>query len=192
MFEPIFKNFAKHIVLDESETAYVKTILRHRVIEKNDYLLRPGDVCRAVSFVLKGCLRIYYADAEGKDHISHFSFENWWAVDTTSFYSQTPAVLTIDALEKTEVFQISYDDLEKLYEKVPKFERFFRILTQNAYVLQQRRNISNLSQTAEQRYEQFKKTYPKFHRRIAQKQIASFLGITPEFLSMLRKKRTFD
>jgi len=191
MFEPIFKNFARHVVLDDPEIDYVKSILRHRVVEKNEYLLRPGDVCGTMNFVLKGCLRIYYADPEGKEHISHFAFEDWWAVDTTSFYSQTPAVLTIDALEKTEVYQISYFDLEKLYEKVPKFERFFRILAQNAYVLQQRRIIANLSQTAEQRYKEFKKTYPKFHRRIAQKHIASFLGITPEFLSMLRKKKSF-
>src|SRR6185369_14382932 len=110
MFEPIFKNFARHVVLDDPEIDYVKSILRHRVVEKNEYLLRPGDVCGTMNFVLKGCLRIYYADPEGKEHISHFAFEDWWAVDTTSFYSQTPAVLTIDALEKTEVYQISYFD----------------------------------------------------------------------------------
>ena len=189
MFEPIFKNFIKHIVLDESEIAYVKSILQHKMIRKNDYLLRPGDVCRGVSFVAEGCLRVYYADAEGKEHILHFAFEDWWATDTASFYAQTPAALTIDALEDTKVIQIAYQDLEKLYEKIPKFERFFRILTQNAYAMQQQRIIANLSQSAQERYAQFKKTHPKLSRRIAQKHIAAFLGITPEFLSMLRKKK---
>jgi CRP-like cAMP-binding protein len=189
MFEPILANFAKHIALDETETEHVLSILKHRVIKKRDFLLRAGDVCRAVSFVAQGCLRVYHLDAQGDEHISHFAFEDWWAADTASFYSQTPAFYSIDALEDTEVFEIGYQDLESLYEKVPKFERFFRILTQNGYIIQQRRITSRLSQSAEERYEKFKQLHPKLSRRIAQKHIASFLGITPEFLSMLRKKK---
>ena len=189
MFEQILKNFAKHITLDEPEIAYVQSILRRKAIMKNEFLLRPGDICRTINFVSQGCLRVYYIDAEGKEYILHFAFEDWWAVDTVSFYSQTPAVLTIDALENTEVFQIAYQDLERLYEKIPKFERFFRILSQNAYAMQQRLIIGNLSQSAEERYRQFRRQFPKLSRRIAQKHIAAFLGITPEFLSMLRKKK---
>lgn len=189
MFELILANFAKHIVLDRAETEYVLSLLKHRKIKKNDALLRAGDVCRSISFVAQGCLRIYHLDAEGGEHISHFAFEDWWAADTASFYLQTPAFYSIDALEDTEVFQIGYQDLEDLYERVPKFERFFRILVQNGYVIQQRRITSSLFQSAEERYERFKKLHPKLSRRIAQKHIASFLGITPEFLSMLRKRK---
>ena len=189
MFEPILANFAKHIVLDQAETASVLSILKHRKIKKKDFLLRAGDVCRSISFVAKGILRVYHLDAQGDEHISHFAFEDWWATDTASFYSQSPAFYSIDALEETEVFEIGYRDLENLYEKVPKFERFFRILAQNGYVIQQRRITSSLYESAEERYEKFKKLHPKLSRRIAQKHIASFLGITPEFLSMLRKKK---
>lgn len=189
MFEPILDNFARHVALDQAETKHVLAILKHRKIRKKETLLHAGDVCRAISFVAKGCLRIYHLDAEGGEHTSHFAFEDWWAIDTASFYSQAPAFYTIDALEDTEVFQIGYQDLENLYEKVPKFERFFRILAQNAYVMHQRRITSNLSQSAEERYTKFKQLHPKLSRRIAQKHIASFLGITPEFLSMLRKKK---
>ncbi len=189
MFEPILANFAKHIALDQAETRYVVSILKHRKIKKKTVLLRAGDVCRSLSYVVKGCLRIYHLDAEGDEHISQFAFEDWWAIDTASFYSQTPAFYSIDALEDTEVFEIGYQDLENLFKKVPKFERFFRILTQNGYIIQQRRINSSLSESAEERYEKFKKIHPKLSRRIAQKHIASFLGITPEFLSMLRKKK---
>ena len=185
----ILANFAKHIALDESETEYVLSILRHRTIKKKDALLHAGDVCRSISFVARGCLRVYHLDAQGDEHVSHFAFEDWWAADTASFYSQTPAFYSIDALEDTEVFQIGYQNLENLYEKVPKFERFFRVLTQNGYIIQQRRITSSLSQSAEERYEKFKKLYPKLSRRIAQKHIASFLGITPEFLSQMRRRK---
>lgn len=189
MFEPILANFAKHIALDQAETEHVLSILKHRKIKKKEFLLRAGDVCPSLSFVAKGILRVYHLDAQGGEHVSHFAFEDWWAADTASFYSQTPAFYSIDALEDTEVFQIGYRDLESLYEKMPKFERFFRILTQNGYIILQRRITSSLSQSAEERYEKFKKLHPKLSRRIAQKHIASFLGITPEFLSMLRKKK---
>lgn len=189
MFDLILANFAKHIALDSAETDFVLSLLKSKTIKKKSVLLFAGDVCAAISFITKGCLRTYYTDADGKEHILSFAPEDWWAADTLSFYAQTPAFYTIDALEDTEVLQLGYKDLENLYERVPKFERFFRVLTQNGFVLYQRRIISNLSESAEKRYARFRKTYPSLHRRIAQKHIASFLGITPEFLSQLRRKK---
>jgi CRP-like cAMP-binding protein len=188
MFDLILANFAMHITLDSAETEYVQSILQHKVVKKNAVLLNTGDVCRSVYFVNKGCLRIYYTDNTGLDHNISFSPENWWAVDTGSFYGQTPAFYSIGALEDTEVFYMSYDELETLFVKFPKFERFFRILTQNGFVLYQRRITFNLSKKAEERYRIFQKQYPYLEQRIAQKHIASFLGITPVFLSMLRRQ----
>lgn len=188
MFDLILANFAMHINLDAAEIDYIQSILQHKAIKKNTTLLNSGDICRSLYFVNKGCLRIYYTDQDGGEHNLSFSPENWWAVDIASFSGQYPAFYSINALEDTEVFYLSYDALENLYLQIPKFERFFRILTQNGYSLYQRRITSNLSKNAEERYRQFQQQYPYLEQRITQKHIASYLGITPVFLSMLRKR----
>jgi CRP-like cAMP-binding protein len=188
MFDLIMANFAMHISLDTAEAAYIQSMLKRKSVKKNTELLNAGEICRSLYFVDKGCLRLFYKDKEGDEHNISFCPENWWAVDISSFFSQTPAFYAISALEDTEVFYLSHDTLEKLFEEVSKFERFFRILVQNGFNLYQRRIMSNLSKTAEERYLQFQKQYPKLEQRIAQKHIASYLGITPVFLSMMRRK----
>ncbi|GAA3988462.1 Crp/Fnr family transcriptional regulator [Mucilaginibacter dorajii] len=189
MFDVILANFAMHISLDAAETEHVKSILKHKTVKKNTILLSYGEICRNIYFVNKGCLRIFNTDNNGEEHNISFCPENWWAVDISSFSAQTPAFYNISALEDTDVFYISHVVLERLYVDIPKFERFFRILTQNGFNLYQRRITSNLSKTAEERYTQFQKQYPGLEQRIAQKQIASYLGITPVFLSMIRGKK---
>ncbi|MDN3582161.1 Crp/Fnr family transcriptional regulator [Mucilaginibacter flavus] len=190
MFDVILANFAMHISLNAAETAHVKSLLQHKAVKKNTVLLHSGDICRNIYFVNKGCLRIFNTDSNGEEHNISFCPENWWAVDISSFSGQSPAFYAIGTLEDTDVFYLSYSMLEQLYVDVPKFERFFRILTQNGFNLYQRRITSNLSKTAEERYLQFQKQYPKLEQRIAQKQIASYLGITPVFLSMIRGKKS--
>ncbi|TDQ08898.1 CRP-like cAMP-binding protein [Pedobacter metabolipauper] len=177
-----------HIVLDPEEIAYVKSKLQSKTVKKKSLLSEAGDICRNIYFVNKGCLRVFNTDKDGEEHNILFCPENWWAADLASFSGQTPAFYSIDTLEDTEVLYFSYSALEQLYIKIPKFERFFRILTQNGFSLYQRRMTANLSRSAEERYERFQKQYPKLEQRIAQKHIASFLGITPVFLSMIRKK----
>ena len=189
MYDLILSNFAMHISLNADEIAYVQSILQHKKVKKNAALLTAGEVCKSIYFVNTGCLRIFNIDEAGEEHINSFCPENWWAVDISSFSGQSPAFYAISALEDTDVFYLSFIALEQLYIKVPKFERFFRILTQNGFNLYQRRITSNLSKTAEERYAQFQKQYPKLEQRIAQKYIASFLGITPVFLSMIRKRK---
>jgi len=170
------------------ETEQIKSRLQHKAIKKKTELLSRGSVCRNIYFVNKGCLRIFNIDNESEEHNVSFCPENWWAVDISSFSHQTPAFYNIDALEDTEVFYLSYSVLEELYVLIPKLERFFRILKQNGFHLYQQRITSNLSKSAEERYEVFQKQYPKLEQRIAQKQIASYLGITPVFLSMIRSR----
>jgi len=184
----ILDNIAKHIQLEPSEADYFLTLLKETKIKKNSVLLRPGDVCKALTFVTSGCLRLYKTDTDGKDHILLFAPEGWWCTDSYSFYTQTPAEYGIDALEDTTCLQITAEKLELLYKEVPKFERFFRILFQNGFIMYQKRITANTSLTAEKRYHRFKLTYPKLEQRIAQKHIASYLGITPVFLSRLRKR----
>jgi CRP-like cAMP-binding protein len=190
MFELIFANFDLHIVLDAAETEFIQSKLQFQVVKKNSELLSAGKICRNIYFVNKGCLRIFNRDEAGEEHNILFYPENWWAVDIASFSGQSPAFYAISALEETEVFYLSYQVLEQLYIKIPKLERFFRILTQNGFSLYQRRINANLSKTAEERYAQFRRQYIGLEQRIAQKQIASYLGITPVFLSIIRKRNS--
>jgi CRP-like cAMP-binding protein len=187
MYELILANFAMHISLDSGEIEHIISKLKHKTIKKNEVLLRAGEVCRTMYFVNQGCLRIFNTDLKGEEHNLMFSQENWWASDLASFSGQTPAFFSISALVETQVLFLSYTELEELYIEVPKLERFFRIMIQNGFNLYQQRIISNFSLPAEERYTLFKKQYPKLEQLIAQKHIASYLGITPVFLSMIRK-----
>jgi CRP-like cAMP-binding protein len=186
--ERIIANISKHIKLDEEETGFFLSLLKTRKLKKKELLLRAGDICRYESFVTQGCLRNYYIDENGVEHIVMFAIEGWWISDLYSLLTQQPARFSIEALEETEVLQISKDDLEQLYIKVPKFDRLYRILFQNAFIAQENRITQNLALTAEQRYLQFLQKYPALEQRVPQKQIAAFLGMTPEFLSMIRRK----
>jgi CRP-like cAMP-binding protein len=116
------------------------------------------------------------------------ALKTWWVGDLYSFLTQTAATYFIDALEDTEILQISKENLDKLYERVPKFERFFRLILQNAFIAQQKRINQNLSLPAEQRYLDFIKKHPQLEQRLSQKQVSAYLGITPVFLSMIRRK----
>ncbi|MEO5783285.1 MAG: Crp/Fnr family transcriptional regulator [Ginsengibacter sp.] len=184
----ILKNISKHITLDKKEEEFFISILHFKKLKRKEFLLKAGEVCKTENFVTKGCLRTYTIDENGFEHILMFAIEDWWTGDLYSFPSQKPSNHFIDALEDTELLQISKPNLEKLFEQVPKFERFYRIIFQNALIVQHERINQNLSFTAEQRYLHFIKKYPEVEQRISQKHVATFLGITPVFLSMLRKK----
>ena len=184
----ILSYISKYISLDKTEADFFISLLEERTVKRRDFLLKQGQICRYESFITKGCVRTYTLDDNGFEHIVLFGTETWWAGDLFSFLTQTPSDYFIDALEDSEVLQISKPNLDKLYEVVPKFERFFRLILQNAYIAQQQRINQNLSLTAEERYIQFLRKYPALDQRISQKQIAAFLGITPVFLSMIRKK----
>ncbi len=188
MHNLILANFAMHITLDAHEKQQALALLQQKTVTKRTFLLQPGEVDHHIYFVTKGCLRMFYADQAGQEHNICFYPENWWACDIVSFFKEKPAINTIQALEDSEVFYFTLSRLEELFTKVPKFERFFRILTQNGFELYQKRITGNLSKKAEERYRQFRKQYPGLEQRIAQKHIAAYLGITPTFLSLLRKE----
>lgn len=187
-FDLILENVAKHIHLDKTEQDFFVSLLQHKTLKRKDYLLKQGNICKTENFIVKGCLRTYTIDENGFEHIVMFGVEEWWVGDLYSFLTLTPADYFIDALEDTEVLQITKHNLDRLYERVPKFERFFRLILQNAFIAQQNRINQNLSFTAELRYLNFINKYPQLEQRISQKQVSAFLGITPVFLSMLRRK----
>ncbi len=187
MFESIIQNISRHIQLNEAETSFFISLLKYRTIRKRQFLLKSGEISRCETFVVKGLLRNYTVDKSGYEHVAMFAMEDWWVSDLYSFLTQTPGNQFIDALEDTDVIQIEKSDIERLYIEVPKFERFFRILLQNAYVAHQQRILSSISLTAEEQYLAFIRKYPSLEQRVPQHQVASYLGITPETISRIRR-----
>jgi len=188
--EPLLNYFDRLIPLNNEEKELVTQKFHPRLYRKKQYVLQEGDVCMQMNFIVRGCLRMYKIDDKGGTHILQFAAENNWLTDLGSFYSEKPSELTIDALEDTMVLKIAHDDLITIYTQAPKFHRIFRVLIENSYVNLQKRLLQTISSTAEERYQYFIDTYPHLVNRLPQTQIASFLGITPEFLSRLRNKRS--
>jgi len=187
-FDLLISNVSKHISLTAEEKDFFISILKLKSLANGEFLLHEGEVCRYESFVVKGCLKNYYQDENGFDHIIDFLIEEWWADDLYSLLTQTASRSNIRAIEDTDILQISKTDLELLYQKIPKFERFFRILFQNAYISQREQINLTLSASARERYLLFIKKKPYAEKRFSQKDIASYLGVTPQFLSTMKKK----
>ena len=185
----ILANVEKHISLEENEQAYFMGLLSEERVPKKEFILQEGQPCQYISFVNSGILRAYFLNKEGKESTIMFAMADWWITDMFCFIHQRPAMLNIQAVKDSRVLQLQKSQLEELYCKVPKFERFFRVIMQNAYVREQLRVIQNLSLPAEERYRSFLSSYPQLARHVTQKQIASYLGITPEFLSTIRGNR---
>jgi CRP-like cAMP-binding protein len=184
----ILKNISKHISLTKAETDYFISLLEFKKISSKQFLLHAGEICKHSSFVISGCLRGYTIDKDGFEHVLNFAPQDWWIGDMQSMINQVPGNLNIEALFETEVLMLSKSDQENLYKKVPKFERFFRIITEKSLIAYQQRLMDNLSLTAQERYLKFCTTYPTLINTIPQKQIAAYIGVTPEFLSKLKAK----
>lgn len=185
----LFNNFAKHISLTKAEEKYLKILFEYKVFKSKEFLIQQGEISKQSAFVLNGCLRGYTIDSNGFEHVLSFAPKDWWIADMYSLLSQKPGNLNIEAMVDTEVALISKTNQDKMYEKVPKLERFFRIIIEKSLVAYQQRLNDNLSLTAQERYMKFCKTYPQLINDIPQKQIAAYIGVTPEFLSKLRAKQ---
>jgi CRP-like cAMP-binding protein len=177
----------KHVSLNEEEQQELISLTHIKKVNRNEYLLREGEVSRCISFVLEGCLKIYHANIDGQEHIIDFCIEEWWADDLHSLLTQLPSTYYIKAIENTLLVQISKQKLEVLYTKIPKLERFFRILFQNAYIAQREQINQTISRSAKERYLLFLQKKPYAIHRFSQKDIASYLGVTPQFFSALKK-----
>jgi len=188
MHERILKNVSRFIELTPEETRYFVSLLKHKKIRKRQYLVQEGNITRYQYFVNEGCLRTFHTDDKGMEHNVQFSIEGWWTGDMYSFLTQTPGKYNIIAIEDSDLSCMDSEAQELLYTKVPKFEKFFRNLLQNAFIALQERILSGMSESAEERYLNFRKKYSEMDKRIPQNQIASFLGITPESLSRIRKQ----
>lgn len=186
--QPLLSYLSQYIVLSPEEEALFVSKIRIRKYLKGQFVLQQGDVCTHESFVLSGCLKQYHTDGSGHEHIVMFAIEDWWAGDLGSFITQSPSSFNLQCLENCLLAQLSSTDLEALYQAIPQLERFFRIIIQKAYIASQHRIVNNFSKTAKERYLQFRRQYPKIDQRVPQYMIASYLGITPEFLSKIRSQ----
>jgi CRP-like cAMP-binding protein len=190
MYEIFFQSLKSKVPFTEEELAIVKTYLTPKKLRKKQYLLQEGDVCKFISFVEKGALRSYSIDDKGVEKIIQFALEGWTISDLYSFLTAEPATYNIDALEDSELLLISKSAHEELLQKMPKYESWMRIQITNAYIAMQRRLTSIISLSLEERYAAFTAAYPNIVQRVPQHMIASYMGLTPETLSRVRKKMT--
>jgi CRP-like cAMP-binding protein len=180
--------FAKHVALSEEESNFLLSVIVPQRIKQGEVVESAGEVTRYFIYVGSGCLLSYYTDKQGNEHVIQFAMAGWWTGDIHSYTKGLPSIFTTKALTDSEVWLIPKASLDLLLEKYPKFERYFRIIFQNSLVTHQSRLMQSYSATAEERYLSFREKYPTLEQYIPQKYIASYLGMTPEFLSKIRRK----
>lgn len=177
------------IPVNDEEFEHILSYFSLKYLTKKGYLVRPFQVCKYESYILKGLFQTAILDDSGRLHTLYFPHEDWWVSDFKSFKKEEESRMEILALEDAVLLQISKSNLEALYLSFPKFERFFRILNENAGIALQDRIIQNFSKDAEHKYAEFRAKYPELQQRISQKRIAAYLGVTPEYFSQMSKKK---
>lgn len=185
---PLINHLSKYVILNQKEIELLSLMTRVHELKKNDFIVREGEICMYDSFVVKGCLKIFQTDENGKEHIISFAVENWWALDMYSFIGKLPAIYSIQAMENTQLIQFTREQYDLRYEVIPKLNQFTRKMLENSYVAQQTRILENISLNVEDKYKIFVSKYPNLETRISQKYIASYLGVTPEFLSRMKNR----
>ena len=188
MFKLIEENISKNVHFTDEEVSQFKSFLVLKKLPKRHFLLKPGDICTFETFIVSGCIRKYYVDPQGIEVTLMLAIEDYWVGDLDSATNHTPTKIYLETVEPCTVLELSSASKEKLLVQIPKFERIFRIILQNNVAKYQDRLITILSKSATEKYLDFMDTYPKFVNRIPQIYIASFIGISPEFLSKVRKK----
>lgn len=184
----LLNHIANYISLTEKEQKLLLSKTETVEYKAKTILLNAGEICKYSYFVNSGLLRSFNINDNIVEHVLHFACEGWWIGDMYSLLSQKPGNLFIEVLEDSEVVLLSKENQQLLYHEIPKLERFFRILTENSLVAHQERLMDNLSLSAEERFEKFFKRYPTLIQRVPQKQIASYIGVTPEFFSKMKSK----
>lgn len=189
-FSPVIEYVLRYVELSLKEIELFSSFLKITKVRKRQFIVQPGFVCRHKSYVLKGAFRGYLVDPEGKEHTLAFAIEDWWISDYSSLIYQEPATLFVEALEDSVLIQIDYEDQQTMLQQIPALEKFERIITQRSLAFHQKRLLSNLTKTAEQRYDEFMQNYAEISRRVPQYALASYLGFSTEYLSKIRNRKT--
>jgi len=187
MFELLHEKLNAIISITHEEFEYCKTLFAPKRLRKKQFLLQNGNVCKYQAFVEQGILRSYTIDDKGAEHIMQFSPEGWWVTDLSSYITGEPSPFNIEALEDSQLLLLTKPSWDELMQKIPKFEHYFRIIIQNHLIATQKRLMQSITETAEEKYLKFIEMYPQCLQRVPQHMIASYLGITKESLSRLRK-----
>lgn len=187
MKEQIKTYFTRYVEFSDEEIDGIYSELKVKVFQKKELLLKESAICKYNYFIIKGVIRSYYINQRGNEKITQFAIDNWWVTNMESFIKKTPSTQYLQALEETTVLYLSKETLEKLYSKYPKLERLFRIITENMLIANLRKSDIFLQMRSKERYANFAKTFPDFVQRVPQYMIASYLEITPEYLSELRR-----
>lgn len=185
---PKSKEIFKGLVFTNDERKIIDSKFQIVKVKKGDLILKADDVVDSQYYILNGCLRSYHIDAHGKEHTIQFGINNWWISDYTAFFSTSKAVMTIEAIKNATLYKISRENLEDLYGQFPTIESYYRKKLENSFTVYQKRILAELSQSAKERYVDFITTYPEIEKSVKNYHIASYLGITTESLSRIRKE----
>ncbi len=188
-YDNLLNNIARYVKLTESEAEKLCSIIRTTRVKKRQFIIQPGFVCQYRSYIVEGAFRVYHLDNEGKEHTVSIGVEDWFVTDFYSYISQTPATNFAEALEDSVIFQMKYEEIEALCKEIHSLSEYFRLTTEKAFAYSRKRVISNISKTAEERYFEYIKQYPKIANRVPQYVLASYLGISAEFLSKIRSRQ---
>ena len=184
----ILKNINRYVSLNTADEDQFLKIVTTKQVRKKEILVQPNSICQHQTYVVQGTLRSYFLTDNGEEHTIQFAVDDWFISDFNSYVSQTPASLYVEAIKDSTIQQITYQDVENLCLTNPKFERFFRLVAQKAFAYSQRRILSNIANTAKERYQKFYSLYPEIVQQVPQYMLASYLGMSSEFLSKIRKK----
>ena len=187
--ETLISHLNKYIPLDKEEIEELEERAKVRKVRRRQYILAAGEICKHYNFVVEGCFKMYKVDEAAKEHNIMFAVENQWITDIGSFHAEQPSQLYIEAIEPAEIIQIAKPDLLYFYGNHLKFNRTFRVIAEDQFVELQNRLLQTISTTAEERYTKFVQDYPHLINRLSSTQIASYIGITPEFLSRIRSQQ---
>lgn len=185
----IRKSVSKYVSLEPEEVMFFTSLFIPIQVRQGGFLDEAGEISKGFLYVDSGCLMTFITNKQGNDQVVQFSTSGWWTGDLNSFTRQTPATYSTKALADSEVFLLPKNSLDQLLGRIPKFEKYFRIIFQNSLITHQHRLVMAFSATAEERYQEFEEKYPVLEQFVPLKYIASYLGITPEFLSKIRRRR---
>jgi len=188
MFEKLIESLSEKVALSAQDLETLKSVFIPKKVRKRQYVLNAGDVCQYITLVEKGLLRSFTVDDDGHEHVVQFASEGWWISDVGSFVSGKEALYHIEALEDSELLHLTRQSMDELLTQLPVMEKYFRLLMQNNIVALQRRVIAYMSLSAEEKYLKLMEVAPDIMNRASQQHIASYLSITPETLSRIRKK----
>lgn len=186
--DSIILEIFKGISFSKKEMNLIESKLKKLKLKKGTTILKAGDKVNSQYYVYNGCLRTYFIDKSGKEHTLQFAINDWWISDYTAFFTASKAIMYIETIQDATLYEISKKSMEDLFVEIPQLETFFRKKMERAFASFQNRILANLAQSAKERYVSFISTYPNIEQAVKNYHIASYLGITTESLSRIRKE----